>query len=161
MARYRGASSTFGSFYDKVSDAVLWFPTVVAIGWIGYQRTGDAVPVVLAASSAYALLMTGYMKWLNEAETRKATGPSPAAPAPAAPPERSGRDWALWFGKSMLQVYRFEEMDLYFWVGLLLVLDELEILLWGMAVTQTLRLVVMLGRRAAEARTLDRKRRQA
>jgi phosphatidylglycerophosphate synthase len=163
LARYRGAGSMLGSFFDKVSDAVTWFAITAALGWLAYQDEGDGVMLLLGTVSAYALLCTGYMKWLLVAETERklrrdpAAAPPTAAP-PTAPPERSARDWIVWFIRSLAQVYRFDEMDLYFWVGLLVLLDEQAILMWLLAVSQGARLVLLIGQRGWQAHRLDHPR---
>jgi phosphatidylglycerophosphate synthase len=71
LARYRGTSSSFGSYYDKVSDAFTWFPMHMAVGWLAYRQTGDALMLVLAAVGAYGLLVMGYTKWVLAAESER------------------------------------------------------------------------------------------
>jgi len=160
MARYRGLSSTVGSYYDKASDVVTWLPIVMAIGWVAHARSGAGMMLVLPAVAAYALLVAGYIKWVLVAEERGLSGPDLAPPQRTPPPQRSAGDWARWVVKTLAQVYRFDEIDLFFWVGLLLVLDELPALLWLLAVTQTARMVMMLGVRGAQAARIDRARRE-
>ncbi|RMH45216.1 MAG: CDP-alcohol phosphatidyltransferase family protein [Deltaproteobacteria bacterium] len=155
MARYRGQSTSFGLWYDNTSDALLWHGLMFALGWVTFGRTGDPLMLALPLVSAHALLMTGYMKWMVEAERRRRSGPAPAAP-PAAPPHRTAADWARWIGKMVLQVYRFEEADLYLWVAVLSLADQLELLMWLLAGSQLARLAVMLVRRGLQARALDR-----
>lgn len=147
IARYRGAGTSFGSVYDKLSDAVTWFVVIAAIAWVGYQGTGKAHLLLLAAASAYALLTMGYAKWVLHAERerlawRQAAGDPDALaarlapPPPAEPPERSAAEWLRWVAWKLVQVVRFEEVDLFFWVGLGLILGELELLIWLLAITQ-------------------------
>ena len=167
MARYRKAWSSFGSYYDKVSDAVTWFVIVMSVGWVAYRNSGDAMMLVLAATSAYALLALGYMKWVAAAESNKAdwfraidaadelVEAHTRPPKLSVPPERSGAEWAKWFAKSMLQIVRFEETDLFFWLGLCLIIGRVEVLLWVMAATQTLGVLIMLVQRGREVNRAD------
>ncbi len=158
LARYRGQSSTLGAFYDKIADVVTWFFIAAAVGWLAYRETGDGLMIVLATWSAYALACIGYMKWLIAAETEKRKPPiDPTAgrAPPEPPPERTFGQWVSWFFKAMAQIYRFEELDLYFWVGLFVLIGELEILMWILAVTQSLQLAVMIVKRTLQARALD------
>jgi phosphatidylglycerophosphate synthase len=168
IARYRRTFSVFGSVYDKVSDVVTWFAISLALGWRAYLDGGDALLIVLATTSAFALAVRGYMKWLLVAEAEKLRwlealdDPAAAAaqrtgpPRFSTPPARTARDWVRWFAKMSIQVYRFEEVDLFFWVGLGLVLGELEKLIWLLFVSQVLGCVGMLIWRHLEAVRLDR-----
>ncbi len=171
IARYRGCGTTFGAFYDKVSDAVTWLAITGAVGWAAYLETGDGRLPVAAVASAYALLVLGYMKWIVVAEQKKADwldamqtrdrasrarlAEAAAAPASHAPPVRTPRQWAAWLGSSLLRVVMFEEVDLFFWIGLGLVTGELALLCWLLLVSQVAQLVAMTVKRALQARALD------
>ncbi|HEU5054975.1 MAG TPA: CDP-alcohol phosphatidyltransferase family protein [Kofleriaceae bacterium] len=168
MARYRRAFTRLGSFYDKVSDLVTWFLIMLAIGWAAYRQTGDAHLLVLAIASSFALDVMGYMKWLATAESErlrwfearsdptvieKRTAPIAIAP----PPARTRADWLRWFARSWLQIVRFEEMDLFFWVGLGLLTGRLEWLIWLLFATQTTILLSMVYRRTRDIIRVDRR----
>lgn len=167
MARYRRAFTRLGSFYDKVSDLVTWFLIMLSVGWAAYRQTGDARLLVLAVASSFALDVMGYMKWLTVAESERlrwflacgdaeliARRTAPIAVAP--PPARSRADWLRWFARSWLQIVRFEEMDLFFWVGLGLLIGRLDWLIWLVFVSQTAILFAMFVRRTREIVQVDR-----
>jgi phosphatidylglycerophosphate synthase len=174
IARYRDCGTMLGAFYDKVSDAVTWLAITGAIGWAAYLDTGDARLSIAAVASAYALLVLGYMKWIVVAEQKKADwlevmrmrdrarrarlAEAEAAPASHAPPARTARQWAAWLGGSLARAFKFEEVDLFFWIGLGLVLGELELLCYLLVVSQVVQLVIMLVKRALQARALDARR---
>jgi phosphatidylglycerophosphate synthase len=173
IARYRSCGTAFGAFYDKVSDAVTWLAITAAIGWAAYAETGDARLPIAAVASGHALLVLGYMKWLNAAAQRhasylaalaqpdRATRARPRDDAAAAerachaPPVRSARQWLRWLGSSLARALRFEEVDLFFWIGLGLVLGELALLCWLLAISQAIQLVIMMVVRGREAHALD------
>lgn len=167
VARYRRSFSALGSFYDKTGDIVTWFAIMAALGWRGYDRHGDALLIVLALTSAYALAVRGYMKWLVVAEGERlrwhqAAGDPAAAiarrtapPVFPGPPERSARDWARWLAGMSIQLYRFEEVDLFFWVGLGVLLDRVDLLCWLLAVTQLVGMAGMTVRRVREIAQID------
>jgi phosphatidylglycerophosphate synthase len=168
VARYRGISTSLGSFFDKVSDLVLWFVLCLALGWRGYVATGDPILIVLTTSSAYALAVRGYMKWVAHAEAEKlrwreaAVDPERVVaerntqPPVGEPPVRSRRDWARWLAKMSIQFYRFEEVDLFFWVGLGLVLGRIEWLCWLLFLSQMPGLIGMTFVRSREVYAVDR-----
>jgi phosphatidylglycerophosphate synthase len=172
VARYRRQWSNFGSYYDKASDALTWFVIMLAIGWVAYRRSSDPIMLVLATTSAYAFLSLGYMKWVAHAEEQRLEwhlASEDAAPLIAKntrppklsePPERTLKDWIKWFLWSMAQIVRFEEIDLFFWVGLALLIDQLELLLWVLAITQSLGALIMLVKRGLDMRRVDREMRR-
>jgi len=159
LARYRGTTSTFGTFYDKVSDAVTWLAITGAVGWAAYRDTGDARLPLAAVASGYALLVLGYMKWIVAAEQKKLdwlhARRVPRAIPLEGPPSRTPRQWAGWFVSSLLRVVMFEEVDLFFWIGLGLVVNQLELLCWLLVVSQGVQLIIMIIKRALQARALD------
>lgn len=167
VARYRRSFSSFGSFYDKVSDMVTWFAIVMAIAWVAYEHSGEGLLLFLAASSAYALSVRGYMKWLGVAEAeklrwREALSDPVAAvqkrtrpPVFSTPPARSASEWVRWFAVMVLKIVQFEEADLFFWVGLGLILGELEYLIWLLAISQVIGLAVLIAVRGFEVHRVD------
>lgn len=168
VARYRQCGSAFGAFYDKISDALCWFAVMVAVGWVAFEQTGQGLYLALTAASAYALLTIGYMKWVVAAERNRlewleaqadpaaavARKSAPAVVAP--PPQRSARDWALWAVKRNLAILKFDEVDLFFWVGLLLLVDQLVVLVWLLFISQAALGAVMVVKRSLQAAGVDR-----
>lgn len=172
MARYRRSFTKLGSFYDKVSDMITWCAIVLAVGWQVYATNGDAKMIVLAAASVVALNMRGYMKWLCQAETErirwlearqdpagtvaKRTAPITIKP----PPERTARDWAIWFVKKLGVVFIFEEADLWFWLSLGLLIDRLDLVIWLFAISQCAGAAAMVIARAVGMARADRRIRE-
>jgi phosphatidylglycerophosphate synthase len=154
IARYRKCGTALGAFYDKVSDAVTWGAIMAAIGYVAYRDSGDVWLPICAVGSAYALLVLGYMKWIVAAATTLARRTPVQAPS-LEPPTRTPRQWALWFASSVARVVLFEEVDLFFWIGVALLVDRLDLLIWLLAITQGAQLVIMLVKRGLEARRLD------
>ena len=168
IARYRRTFTRLGSFYDKVSDMVTWTVIMMATGWQVYTAGGEAYYLVLAGCSSMALGIAGYMKWLVHAETERVrwfearldpvaavaqrTAPIKVSP----PPARTRGDWIRWFFTMLSRVWRFEEVDLWFWLGLALVVDRLAWVLWLFFVSQVANMVVMMIIRTREIVRADR-----
>lgn len=167
LARYRRTPSNLGFFYDTVSDAITWFATLAALGWLAFQRTSDAHLLIVAGAAAYALMVSGYMRSVVEtADERRRWKDAVADPVGAvarnagreegcAPPERTPGDWVRWFVRCIGQVWRFHEMDLFFWVGLFVILDRIPELLWLLAITQTIAMMIQFVARALRMRAYD------
>lgn len=168
LARYRRTFTKLGSYYDKISDMLTWCLIVLTIGWQAYVQSGKAYFILLGAASVIALNLRGYMKWLSQAETERIrwfearTDPAAAVAKHTAPivikppPERTARDWAVWFGKKLLMVFAFEEMDLWFWLALAMLIDRIDLVLWLMAVTQVPLMLVMVVVRAVWMHRADK-----
>lgn len=153
LARYRQTGTAFGAFYDKVSDAVTWIVISGAVGWAAYKDTHDIRMPMLAMAAAYALLVLGYMKWIVMAANKR----SPATPA-VDPPARTPMQWAQWFGSSILRAFLFEEIDLFFWIGVGLVVGRMDLLVWALAISQGAQLMIMMIKRGLQMRTIDASR---
>ncbi len=168
LARYRRSFSAFGLFYDKTSDGITWTVIAFAIGWLAFERSGNGLMLVLAGIGSSSQLIMGYMKWVYENEAnglawyRAKTDPDSQIaartrpPKLSEPPARSRRQWLRWFAVSMMGIVRFQEMDLYFWAGLLLLLDQPIWLTWLLAISQGAMMVYMLVKRMLMVAALDR-----
>jgi len=167
LARYRRTFTKLGSYYDKVSDMITWAVIVIVLGWQAYRTSGDAMYLVFAGAAVAALELRGYMKWLCQAETERLrwleAKQDPAASvakhtAPIVikpPPERSARDWAIWFAKKVAVVFIFEEADLWFWLCLGLLIDRLDLVLWLLMLTQCAGAAAMVAVRAVRMARAD------
>ncbi len=151
LARYRGIGSAFGAFYDKVGDAVTWIAISGALGYAAYRDSGDVWMPIAAVAAAYLLLVMGYMKWLVAAANPKKL----QAPVSFDPPSRTRAQWRRWFASSLVRILYFEEIDLFFWIGLGLIIDQLPLTILLLVVSQGAQLVRMCIKRGLEMRALD------
>ena len=150
LARYRRTGSTFGAFYDKVSDAVTWLVISGALGWAAYLETKSIWMPVGALTAAYFLLVMGYMKWIVAAAAQR----TPATP-PADPPSRTPKQWAGWVLSSLGRAAYFEEIDLFFWIGLGLLFHQLPLTILLLVVSQGVQLAFMSIKRGMQMQQLD------
>lgn len=169
VARYRRTFTKLGSFYDKVSDMVTWWPITIAVGWVAYRQSGDAMYLVLVTSSATAMNIRAYMKWLMVAESERhrwfeakadpathiARRTAPIVIKP--PPVRTAREWLAWFGSRASHIIWFEEMDLWMWLSIGIAIHRLDLVIWLFFITQVGGALFRIGSRLWEAHVLDRK----
>ncbi|MBK9032836.1 MAG: CDP-alcohol phosphatidyltransferase family protein [Myxococcales bacterium] len=172
LARYRRTFTKLGSFYDKVSDMITWAAIMGAAGWQAARAEGEPLYLALALASVTGLNVCGYMKWLAQAEAERVrwlearVDPAAAVAARtrpivvAPPPVRSRGEWLRWGLTMVSRVWRFEEVDLWFWLGLALVIDQLPLAVWVLAGTQVLQMLIMLVVRTLEIVRVDRKIRE-
>lgn len=166
LARYQRRWSALGSFYDKASDLVTWTVLVLAIAWVASEETGSVLPLLLAAISTNAEAAMGYSKWLARSETNALDwflakdDPSvleqkTRPPQVTAPPKRDAVAWIRWFGRTMLNIFAFQEMDMYLWVGILLLLNQYMVALWALVAIHGFGAALMLAKRCYEMHQLD------
>ncbi|MCW5807719.1 MAG: CDP-alcohol phosphatidyltransferase family protein [Deltaproteobacteria bacterium] len=155
IARYRRCGTAFGSYYDKVSDAVTWLAICAAIGWASYKDVGEVALVFAVMTSACALMVMGYVKWVAATAELEAGRPRSWAVTSYAPPARTPAEWVVWFFSSIVRAVKFEEVDLFFWVGVGLVVDRLDLLIWLLFISQGIQVVVMIVIRGVQVRAID------
>tara|TARA_R110002073_G_scaffold332410_1_gene518251 strand:+ start:42918 stop:43691 length:774 start_codon:yes stop_codon:yes gene_type:complete len=134
LARYRGCGTELGSYYDKIADYLGHIPVFGMLGWLAVEQTGESYYMLLALVALSGLLTTGYAKWVVEAAALR-HGVVLTEPAPASPPKMSA---GTYIGKTFLALFRFAEPDLYFWIAIGLICNELEILLWALMISQVI-----------------------
>jgi len=156
LARYRRCGTAFGSFLDKMCDAIGSILLGGAIGWNAWRATHEPVYLLLGLSFASFLVARGYSKWVARAQEvawmKVTTEPDAVS---VAPPRRSVADWVRLVAKALSRVYWFDEVDIPFWIGLFLILDRVTALAWVLAVSQAVGLVVVTLWRARLMHKLD------
>ena len=161
IARYRGTSSKFGSFYDKISDAVGFLLLFMVIGYVSFEQYGSILYLILAGIGAYCKLSMGYSKFLtitledknDKKEIKKETANI-----------IKQKDEILvnykFIAKKLWNViyrfYTFDEADLYFWVSLFIIIDRLDILCWILCISQAAAMLSMFIRRGIKLYNTDK-----
>ena len=101
----------------------------------------------------------GRLTWLRArvdpaAAVARETRPS----SPPAPPARTGPQWLQFILSRLARIVLFDEVDLFFWVGLALIVDGLEWLIWALVVTQSAQTAITTVWRAGHNLAFDRER---
>ena len=88
MAKYRGVSSRFGSYFDKVTDQIKIFVWFGAISYVSFHQTSSIVPIFLAFTGVTFYSLRVYVKYVTifievehdiaylEKSSREPAGPS-------------------------------------------------------------------------------------
>jgi phosphatidylglycerophosphate synthase len=139
LARYRRCGTFFGSYLDKVSDAGTLILLFWAMGYRTYLSSGEPLDMVLPAMGIGGGMVAAYCRWVaDRIETdihlrklasdgemlqdwaRRRLRPDAGQP----PPERTLGDWIKWLGRAVLSILLFNEVDIFFWLALALVIRQ-------------------------------------
>lgn len=140
LARYRKGGSYYGYYIDKALD---FFGTALlfcAIAWRGV-RQGGSLPEFLywlmptlgfagAATGAYCkwvaekvILEINLVKALRKGEIEKYVRAKTTPSYGEAPPKRSALDWIKWLGFAFYSIILMNEVDMYFFLLLAMLLE--------------------------------------
>lgn len=156
LARYRGNSSYLGYYLDKTVDIICLAGLFVAIALRVYWVTADLLDLLLPLTAFAGASVAAYCKWvysrvetdLQLIEHRKAGTLEEFARARAEqnpfipPPERSFADWIRFVGQAFWSIIYFNEVDIFFFLLLAMVLDQAWLFTQVMAGVYTLGLLV-------------------
>lgn len=146
LARYRGLSSHFGGYFDKVSDAFGWAALYVAAAASGFAATGAAWALVVPLAGVTALSFQGITYWLDR-DLRLSAAPT------ASPGGRPPLSLAGWL-HNLRRIVHFEEPDYYLWISLALITGWWLELAWLIGLTYSLRVIALSTRRLVHARSV-------
>ena len=150
LARARKTSSPLGAYLDKVLDGASLLAMSAVVGLRGYRETGEEWLLLLALLGGGAFLLGSYGLWV----ARAAGFQSNSSLSGGAPVLIKGEVFPEWC-RGWLSVWRFQEADLYLWVGVLAALGRWQILCIGFAATQlpkTLAVITFYGLRISRGR---------
>lgn len=148
MARYRGVSSPWGSFLDKMTDQVQVFLWFGAVGYAAFAQSGSVLPVFLAFTGAVFYSLRGYIKYATIAiamgEDRdyleKSAKEVSFIESKNAGKAGLGKGLAAnlrWFAGEQRKVLSFDEGVFIFMLSAALVFGALTPMLWVFAISQS------------------------
>ena len=149
LARYRGLSSSFGRFYDKVSDRLITLVMGLALGARAYVDTQNVIYPLLALLYIAVHSSASVAKW-TELSIVSDPGEKAVDPLEVAAPRRSAGAWAKFLAKRLWAGFYVSEVDLPLW-GSIAVLVGWEpwllIYLCLTAVPYAMMIIIRRGRR--------------
>jgi len=138
LARYRGSSTYLGYYLDKTVDIVCLAGIFWAIGFRTFDKTGELVDLVMPMTAFAGASVAAYTKWVAQkvfadmelqAQLQAGTvedyarAHSEKNPSDE-PPTRSLGEWIAWLGSAVKSILYFNEVDIFFFLGLALVLGD-------------------------------------
>jgi len=126
LARYRGQTSLFGRYYDKVSDRITTLSIVLALSARVYVQTQEVFYIMLAMIYVALISATGVAKWIDlglrvelQESNRNVSDPN-EVPAP----QRGLRDWLYYIFIRMSFAVVVTELDLPLWGSIAILLHR-------------------------------------
>jgi phosphatidylglycerophosphate synthase len=147
MAKYRGQSSRFGDYFDKVTDQIQIFIWFSAVGYAAYLRTDSVTPVFLAFTGVALYSLRVYVKYVTifiqvqhdrdylekfADEARVVTKQARLE----AENEPAWRANLAWFLAEQRKFFLFNEAVFVFMLSAALITRQLVPMLWVFAITQ-------------------------
>jgi phosphatidylglycerophosphate synthase len=156
LARYRATCSPFGAFLDKVTDQIGLCAIMVCLGWRVLGETGDSHALLIAIGIAGSFLLRAYMFWVvaHLERERAAARPTAGGELRRDISQLGFRERAALYARSMVRIVAFAESDMYFWLGLALVLGHVHNALYFLGAATGLWLVIVMVYRWRTVRAL-------
>jgi phosphatidylglycerophosphate synthase len=147
MAKYRGVSSRFGNFFDKVTDQIQIFILFSAVAYAAYSQTHDVTVVFLAFVGVALYSLRVYVKYVTifieiEHDKNYLDKASEEASVVRGRQENKaglGCGWRanlIWLAAEQRKFFLFNEAVFVFMLSLALVLDAIVPMLWLFAISQ-------------------------
>ena len=162
LARYRKAASVLGSFLDKITDVLGLLTVMAAVGWRVYLDTGDAGALLVAVLAGTSIVVRGYVYWVvaHLERERQVEAPSVGVDARLDCSSLTLGGRARLMLRSMPRIIAFSESDLFFWIGLGIVLGRLRAATYLIGLATAAWLLIMLAIRGRTVLALERARRR-
>lgn len=156
LARYRGNSSYLGYYLDKTVDIICLAGLFIAIALRAYWATADLLDLLLPLTGFAGASVAAYCKWVySRVETdiqliehraagtldefaRSRAEQNPFIP----PPERTVTEWIRFVGKAFWSIIYFNEVDIFFFLLLAMVIDQAWLFTQVMAGVYSLGLLI-------------------
>lgn len=157
LARYRKQPSALGAFLDKITDGA----SLATLGFLlGYRAWLDGHGIFYVLAGAFigtAYLLRCYMYWVVAyLERERAAQASVVATTVRPFGELSFGERLRYYAAQSWRIVMFGEGDVYFWVGLGIVLGRIDEALLLVAATMAVWTVLLAGRRVSSVLRLDR-----
>jgi phosphatidylglycerophosphate synthase len=162
LARYRKQPSALGAFLDKITDGVSLATLGVLLGVRAWLEGHGLLHVLAGAFLGLSYLLRCYMYWVVRYLERDGAAPAAAGPSPERPfGDLTFRERLRYYLAQSWRIVMFSEGDVYFWVGLALVLGRPADVVVPLAAVMGFWMVLIMSWRIRTVVALDRRARAA
>jgi len=156
LARYRNQTTLRGGFLDRILDGTGFIFVMAGVSWLTYQNGAVPYYLLLGPMTSAFYLVICYVYWTTAYQEQKYTGKTnkvnPSGNV------RSIDHISTWeyilIGQKKL--FSIHQADFYFWVGLGLILEISEFIIWLLFVVLFIRILNRIKSRYFYLKLLDR-----
>ena len=156
LARYRNQTTLRGGFLDRILDGTGFIFVMSSFSWLTYQKGNEPYYLLLGPMAAAFYLVICYAYWTTAYQEQKRIGKSKKVnPGSNAKAIYHVPTWK-YILKGQKKLFSIHQADFYFWVGLGLVLEISEYIIWLLFVVLFIRVLNRIKTRYQYLKLLDR-----
>ena len=156
LARYRKQTTLRGGFLDRILDGTGFIFVMSSFSWLTYQKVQEPYYLLLGPMAAAFYLVVCYVYWTTAYQEQKHIGKSKKVN----PGSNAKAIFHIPTWKYILQgqkkLFSIHQADFYFWVGLGLVLEISEYIIWLLFIVLFIRVLNRIKSRYQYLKLLDR-----
>ena len=156
LARYRGQATLKGGFLDRVLDGTGFIFVMAGFSWLVYQNGGEPYYLLIGPMTSAFYLVICYVYWTIAYMEQKYIGRGQMIK-----PGNNVRSivhiptWKYML-RGQKKLFSFHQADFYFWIGLGLILEIPEVIIWLLFVVLSIRVFERIKSRSRYLGSLDK-----
>ena len=156
LARYRNQTTLRGGFLDRILDGTGFIFVMSGFSWFTYQNDGEPYYLLLGPMTAAFYLVVCYAYWTTAYQEQKHIGkPNKINPGANVRPIDHIPTWKyILIGQKKL--FSIHQADFYFWIGLGLILEMSEFIIWLLFIALFIRVFNRIKSRYFYLKSLDK-----
>ena len=155
LARYRNQITLRGGFLDRILDGTGFIFVMSSFSWLTYEKGNEPYYLLLGPMAAAFYLVVCYVYWTTAYQEHKHIGKSKKVnPGSNAKAIYHIPTWK-YILKGQKKLFSIHQADFYFWVGLGLVLEISEYIIWLLFIVLFIRVVNRIKSRYRYLKQLD------
>ena len=156
LARYRKQTTLRGGFLDRILDGTGFIFVMSSFSWLTYQKVQEPYYLLLGPMAAAFYLVVCYVYWTTAYQEQKHIGKSKKVnPGSNAKAIYHISTWK-YILKGQKKLFSIHQADFYFWVGLGLVLEISEYIIWLLFIVLFIRVLNRIKSRYRYLKLLDK-----
>ena len=155
LARYRNDTTLRGGFLDRILDGTGFVFVMSSLSWLTYQRGFDLYYLLLGPMSAAFYLVICYIYWTVAYQEKKyAVKSKKVNPGSNVKTIEQIATWK-YILNGQKKLFLIKQADFYFWIGLGLILEISEYIIWVLFIVLFIRVVGRIKSRYFYLKLLD------
>ena len=156
LARYRKQTTLRGGFLDRILDGTGFIFVMSSFAWLTYQKGNEPHYLLLGPMAAAFYLVVCYVYWTTAYQEQKHIGKSKKVnPGINAKAIYHIPTWK-YILKGQKKLFSIHQADFYFWIGLGLVLEISEYIIWLLFIALFIRVINRIKSRYRYLKLLDK-----